>query len=86
MQYVYTAKENNKYTSVMHIDNTSRVQTINKKQHPDLYSLLFRFYQLTGCPMLLNTSLNIKGMPIVNNKYDAKEFEDKYGVNVKIKI
>lgn len=86
MQYVYTAKENNKYTSVMHIDNTSRVQTINKKQHPDLYSLLFRFYQLTGCPMLLNTSLNIKGMPIVNNKYDAKEFEDKYGVRVKTKI
>ena len=36
----------------------------------------------TGCPILLNTSLNIKGMPIVNNKADAKNFETKYNVKV----
>lgn len=82
MQYVYKATDINKYTSILHIDNTSRVQTVNKRQHKDLYELLYMFYQATGCPMLLNTSLNIKGMPIVNNKEDASDFAKKYSVEV----
>ena len=85
MQYVYKAKENNRYDSVQHIDKTSRVQTINSKQHPQLYKLLKTFYNITGCPMLLNTSLNIRGMPIVNNERDAKDFENTYNVPVYIK-
>ena len=40
------------------------------------------FHKETGCPMILNTSLNIKGMPIVNDLTDAKEFSKKYGVPV----
>ena len=36
----------------------------------------------TGCPMLLNTSLNIKGMPMVNDRWDARKFEEKYNVKV----
>jgi carbamoyltransferase len=45
-------------------------------------SLLERWYSLTGCPMLLNTSLNIKGKPIVNTIEDAIDFENTYGVKV----
>jgi carbamoyltransferase len=44
--------------------------------------LLEQWYERTGCPMLLNTSLNIKGQPIVNDFADAKNFEAQYGVKV----
>ena len=43
---------------------------------------LKEFYKETGCPMVLNTSLNIKGQPIVNDEKDAQDFEDRYGVKV----
>ena len=48
---------------------------------PMSYSLK-QWKKKTGCPMLLNTSLNIKGEPIVNDKMDAKRFETKYNVRV----
>jgi carbamoyltransferase len=44
--------------------------------------LLERWYEETGCPILLNTSLNIKGKPIVNTVEQAQEFEAHYGVKV----
>ena len=66
------------FPAIIHKDGTSRVQTVNKQQHPDLHDLLTRFKDKTGCPMLLNTSLNIKGMPIVNDKQDAFNFTVKY--------
>jgi len=44
--------------------------------------LLTKWKKKTKCPMLLNTSLNIKGKPIVNNLQDAKDFQNKYGVEV----
>jgi len=47
-----------------------------------LRDLLERWYAKTGCPMLLNTSLNIKGKPMVNDEKDAKKFAHKYGVSV----
>jgi len=40
------------------------------------------WYKKTGCPMLLNTSLNIRGEPMVNDRTDADRFENKYGVRV----
>jgi carbamoyltransferase len=58
------------------------VQTINEKQNKGLYELLIKFYKTTGCPMLLNTSLNIKGKPIVNSKQDGENFEKKYNIKV----
>jgi carbamoyltransferase len=61
------------------------VQTVNKNQHPDLYRLLIEFYKETGCPMLLNTSLNIKGQPIVNDEQDAIAFSIKYNIPVHTK-
>jgi carbamoyltransferase len=82
MQYTVKCKAPEKYPAIVHVDGTSRVQTVNKKQHLGLYSLLQEFYFETGCPMLLNTSLNIKGKPIVNTKADGKAFEREYGVTV----
>ena len=82
MQYVAKCKYPKKYPAICHIDNTSRVQTVSKKDNPGFYKLIKEFYNETGCPMILNTSLNIKGQPIVNDENDAKEFENKYGVKV----
>ena len=44
--------------------------------------MLEKWFILTGCPMLLNTSLNIRGEPIVNTRADADRFEDQYGIDV----
>ena len=78
MQFVSKCKYPKDFPAIIHKDGTSRVQTVNKQQHPDLHDLLTRFKDKTGCPMLLNTSLNIKGMPIVNDKQDAFNFTVKY--------
>lgn len=61
--------------SVVHADGTSRVQTVNADQHPGLYAVLSEFYKLTGVPVLLNTSLNIKGQPLLNDLNDVVEWE-----------
>jgi len=82
MQYTAVCKYPEKYPAICHVDNTSRVQTVSKKDNPGFYSLLKAFYEKTGCPMLLNTSLNIKGQPIVNNEQHAKEFENHYNIKV----
>ena len=82
MQYIVTCKKPEDFPAIVHIDGTSRVQTVTKDQHRGLYELLTLWKKHTGCPMLLNTSLNIKGKPIVNNKTDAKQFEKRYSVKV----
>jgi len=69
------------YPAVVHHDGTSRIQTVG----PDgsgIRSLLEAWYAATGCPMLLNTSLNIRGEPMVNDRADADRFEALYGVRV----
>jgi len=82
MQYTVKCKQPDKYPAICHVDNTSRIQTVSQKDNPGFYSLLQEFYKETGCPMLLNTSLNIKGQPIVNDVSHAKEFKNHYGVEV----
>jgi len=57
--------------AVTHVDGTARVQTINYDQNPIYYQLIKEFYLLTGIPMVLNTSLNINGMPICCSPEDA---------------
>jgi len=68
-----------KYPGIVHLDGTSRLQEITEEPHR---TLLQEWKKETGCPMLLNTSLNIKGQPIINNKTEAKQFETKTGVKV----
>jgi carbamoyltransferase len=55
---------------------------VRKTDNPGFHALLTEWKKQTGCPMLLNTSLNIKGQPIVNDREDGKAFTKKYGVNV----
>ena len=82
MQYVVNCKHPNKYPAIVHVDGTSRVETVNKKEKPGYWRLINEFYKKTGCPMLLNTSLNIKGEPLVNTSHDAKRFQIEHNIKV----
>jgi len=82
MQFIGTCKRPDLYPAITHLDGTSRVQTVTREQHPGLYELLERWYAQTGCPMLLNTSLNIKGEPMVDDEDDAERWTRKYNVKV----
>lgn len=82
MQFVSKCKNPDLFPAIAHYDNTSRVQTVNKNDHAGLYELLTKWYKNTGCPMLLNTSLNIKGKPIVDTEIDAKKWQEQYNVKV----
>ena len=57
--------------AVTHVDGTSRIQTLKKKTNPYYYEIIESFKSKTGIPILLNTSLNLKGMPIANTPKDA---------------
>ncbi len=59
--------------AVRHVDGTARVQTINRQQHPLYYDLLAAFHARTGVPILVNTSFNTRGEPMVNSPRDALE-------------
>lgn len=80
MQFVANAKHD--YKSVTHVDNTARVQVVEKDCKSVIRPILEEFYERTKVPMLLNTSLNIKGKPMVNTEKDAIKFTEKYDVNV----
>lgn len=82
MQYAVKCKRPDLIPSVVHEDGTSRVQTVNQQDHPELYMLLRQWYWETGVPILLNTSLNIKGQPLLNDKNDIKIWEDTYGMKI----
>jgi carbamoyltransferase len=57
--------------AVTHVDYSARVQTIDKEDHPLYYGLIEKFYQKTGCPVIVNTSFNVRGEPIVCTPEDA---------------
>jgi carbamoyltransferase len=82
MQVVARCRHPDLYPAVCHVDGTSRVQTVPKDSTSGIRQLLESWYQATGCPMLLNTSLNIRGEPMVNDRADADRFESEYGVTV----
>ncbi len=81
MQYTSTCEDAG-LPAIIHGDGTSRVQTVSSNQSVGFRKLLERWYEETGCPILLNTSLNIKGKPIVNDELDALQFAKHYGVKV----
>lgn len=80
MQYTYKSEDIN-LQHLLHHDKTSRIQTVNKN-NSFLYNLLIEWYKKTGLPYLINTSLNIKGQPIINDEKDVKDFENKYNIKV----
>jgi len=82
MQYAVECLQPDKIPAVVHKDGTSRVQTVNKEQHPGLYEVLYNWYSITGVPVLLNTSLNIKGQPLLNDETDILEWEQTYSTKI----
>ena len=82
MQYTVKCLQPDKIPSVVHADGTSRVQTVTKDQHYGLYRVLNKFYLQTGVPVLLNTSLNIKGQPLLNDEKDIFEWEKTYNTKI----
>ena len=82
MQYTVKCLQPKQIPSVVHADGTSRVQTVNKEQHRGLWRTLNKFYLQTGVPVLLNTSLNIKGQPLLNDESDIKKWEKTYNFTI----
>jgi carbamoyltransferase len=82
MQFVARVRSPEMFSAITHLDGTARVQTLTYAQNPVLYQLVNEFYRKTGCPMLLNTSLNIKGEPLVNTWDDAMRFQATSGIRV----
>jgi carbamoyltransferase len=64
-----------RYTSALpaitHVDGSARVQTVRRDQHAEFYDLLAEFDRQTGCPVMINTSFNVRGEPIVCTPHDA---------------
>lgn len=81
MQTVARCRHPDLFPAIVHADGTSRVQTV-PKDGSGIRELLEKWYVMTGCPMLLNTSLNIRGEPMVNDRVDADRFELLYGIKV----
>jgi len=81
MQTVAKCKYPEKFPAIVHADGTSRVQTV-PKDGSGIRELLEKWYLMTDCPMLLNTSLNIRGEPMANDRSDADRFEKLYGIKV----
>ncbi len=75
MLFIYDVKQDkaDKIPAVRHVDGTARIQTINRNQHPVYYDLLQSFKKITGVPVLVNTSFNTLGKPIVCTPRDAIE-------------
>ena len=57
--------------AITHVDYSARVQTVSKKTNPRYYNLIKEFKQITGCPVIINTSFNVRGEPIVCSPQDA---------------
>ena len=71
MLLVAKVKKPDKIPAVTHVDGTGRLQTVSKQSNPLYYDLINEFYMLTGVPVLVNTSMNVKGEPIVNTPDQA---------------
>ena len=57
--------------AITHVDYSARIQTVHKETNPNFHKLITKFKEKTGCPVIINTSFNVRGEPIVNNTKDA---------------
>jgi len=73
MTEVHTIKKDKQelIPAVVHVDGTGRLQTVDKEVNPLFWQLINEFFQLTGIPVILNTSFNLRGEPIVNSPRNA---------------
>ena len=82
MLHTVPCKKPQEIPSGVHIDNTARVQTLSRDHNPIFYDLISKFNDRTGVPIVLNTSLNVKGEPIVETPEDAMKLFDESDVDV----
>ena len=71
MVMVVPIKKPEKIPAVTHIDGTGRLQSVNRDANPLYYDLIKEFYKITGIPVIINTSMNVMGEPIVNTPEEA---------------
>ena len=71
MLMVTQIKKPKEIPAVTHVDGTGRLQTVSRKTNPLYYDLISEFYKITGIPVVINTSMNVKGEPIVNTPEHA---------------
>ena len=71
MLMVAPVKKPEEIPAVTHVDGTGRVQTVSKNSNPQYHKLISKFYELTGVPVIINTSMNVRGEPIVCSIEDA---------------
>lgn len=71
MLMVANVKKPESIPAVTHVDGTGRLQTVSKNSNPLYYNLINKFYNITGVPVIINTSMNVKGEPIVNTPEQA---------------
>jgi carbamoyltransferase len=71
MLLVCQVKEGRSIPAVTHKDGSARLQTVTREAHPEFYDLIAEFDERTGCPVLINTSFNVRGEPIVMSPDDA---------------
>ena len=71
MLFVAPVKKPEKIPAVTHVDGTGRLQTVSKDTNPLYYDLINRFYAITGVPVIVNTSMNVMGEPIVTTPEEA---------------
>ncbi|PLW76573.1 carbamoyltransferase family protein [Cohaesibacter celericrescens] len=83
-QFVSPETPRSPLPAITHVDGSARVQTVNKSTNPQFHSLLMAFGQETGCPVLINTSFNIRGEPLVCSPEDA--YQCFMGANLDILV
>ena len=71
MLLVARVKQPEKIPAVTHVDGTGRLQTVSKTSNPLFYNLINEFFKITGIPVIINTSMNVRGEPIVNTPEQA---------------
>ena len=77
MLLVAKVKKPDKIPAVTHVDGTGRLQTVSRNANPLYYDLIKEFYNLTGIPVVVNTSMNVRGEPIVNTPEQAYSMLEK---------
>ncbi len=81
MLFITQIKQPDLIPAVAHIDDSARVQSVNKMDNPKFHKLLVEFENITGVPVLLNTSLNDNNEPIVESPEDAKNLFNKLNID-----
>ncbi|MDP8233331.1 MAG: carbamoyltransferase [Candidatus Saelkia tenebricola] len=82
MLYTVPVKRRDLIPAVTHVNGMSRIQIVTKEDNPLYHTLIENFYQKTGVPLLLNTSFNLKGEPMVNSPEDAYSTFLRSGIDV----